>query len=148
MDMPGSKDYSFAKYINGEMVLSTGDFPYDKTDAEYVDKIADYRIFSTDGSGMFVYKNGNATVMITRPNLTAGDIIISFAYIFAFVLLFSNLVHTDNTKACCKASKYPEFPSETSAVFYRDTIIFILADRHCRGLSDCKPILIRSIMRT
>ena len=34
----GLKDYSFAKYINGEIVLRTGDFPFDKTDAEYIDK--------------------------------------------------------------------------------------------------------------
>jgi hypothetical protein len=26
------KDYSFAKYINGNLVLRTGDFPFDKTD--------------------------------------------------------------------------------------------------------------------
>ena len=32
------KDYSFAKYINGNLVLRTGEFPYDKTDAEYVVK--------------------------------------------------------------------------------------------------------------
>ena len=87
----GIKDYSFAKYINGELVLSTGDFAYDKTDAEYVDKIADYRVFNTDGFRHVLYKNGNATIMITRPELTSGDIIISFAYIFAYVLLFSNL---------------------------------------------------------
>jgi two-component system, NtrC family, nitrogen regulation sensor histidine kinase NtrY len=87
----GIKDYSFAKYINGELVLSTGDFAYDKTDAEYVDKIADYRVFDTDGYRHVLYKNGNATILITRPVLTFGDIIISFAYIFAYVLLFSNL---------------------------------------------------------
>ncbi len=87
----GIKDYSFAKYINGELVLSTGDFAYDKTDAEYVDKSADYRIFSTDGFRHVLFKNGNATVLISRPKLTFGDIIISFAYIFAFVLIFSNL---------------------------------------------------------
>ena len=34
----GLKDYSFAKYINGEIVLRTGEFPYDKTDAEYVEE--------------------------------------------------------------------------------------------------------------
>jgi two-component system, NtrC family, nitrogen regulation sensor histidine kinase NtrY len=87
----GIKDYSFAKYINGEIVLSTGDFAYDKTDAEYVDKIADYRVFDSDGFRHVLYKNGNATILISRPKLTFGDIIISFAYIFAFVLVFSNL---------------------------------------------------------
>jgi two-component system nitrogen regulation sensor histidine kinase NtrY len=88
----GLKDYSFAKYINGELVLRTPEFPYDKTDAEYVDKFSDFRIFKTDGYKHVLYKNGNATVIITRPNLTAGDLIISFAYLFAFILLFSNLI--------------------------------------------------------
>ncbi len=88
----GLKDYSFAKYINGEMVLRTGEFPYDKTDAEYVDKLSDYRIFNSDGFKHVLYKNGNATVMISRPELTPGDILISFAYLFAFILIFSNLM--------------------------------------------------------
>jgi len=88
----GLKDYSFAKYINGKMVLITGEFPFDKTDAEYVDKISDYRIFRTDGYKHVLFKNGNSTVIITRPDLTSGDIIISFAYIFAFILFFSNLI--------------------------------------------------------
>ena len=88
----GLKDYSFAKYINGEIVLRTGEFPFDKTDAEYVNKISDYRIFISEGYKHVLYKNGNTTVMISRPDLTAGDMIISFAYLFAFILLFSNLV--------------------------------------------------------
>lgn len=85
------KDYSYAKYINGEIVLRTGEFPFDKTDAEYVNKTSDYRIFRTEGFKHVLYKNGNATVMISRPDLTAGDMIISFAYFFAFILLISNI---------------------------------------------------------
>jgi signal transduction histidine kinase len=88
----GLKNYSFAKYLNGEIVLRTGDFPYNKTDASYVDKVLDYRIFKSDDYIHVLYKNGNATVVISRPVLTAGDLIISFAYLFAFILLFSNLL--------------------------------------------------------
>jgi len=88
----GLKDYSFAKYINGEIVLQTGDFPYDKTDAEYVDKLADYRIFTSDKFRHILYKNGSATVVLSRPEVTTGDLMISFAYLFAFILIFSNLV--------------------------------------------------------
>ena len=88
----GLKDYSFAKYINGEIVLRTGDFPYDKTDAEYVDRLSDYRIYSSEGFRHVLYKNGSATVIISRPDLTPGDLIISFAYLFAFILIFSNLI--------------------------------------------------------
>jgi signal transduction histidine kinase len=88
----GLKDYSFAKYINGEIVLQTGEFPYNKTDAEYVDKNSDYRIFRTEGYKHVLYKNGNTTSVISRPKLTPGDIIISFAYLFAFILFFSNMI--------------------------------------------------------
>ena len=88
----GLKDFSFAKYINGELVLRTPEFPYDKTDAEYVDKLSDYRIFRTEAYKHVLYKNGNATVIISRPVLTPGDIIISFAYLFAFILFFSNMI--------------------------------------------------------
>ncbi len=86
------KDYSFAKYINGEVVLKSGDFPYDKNDDDYIDKKADYRIFNAEGYKHILYKNGNITVIISRPLLTSGDLIISFAYLFAFIFLFTNLI--------------------------------------------------------
>jgi two-component system nitrogen regulation sensor histidine kinase NtrY len=86
------KDYSFAKYINGNLVLRTGDFPYDKTDAEYVDKNSDYRIFKKEGFKHILYKNGNITVLVSKPKLAFVDVLISFAYIFAFILLISNLL--------------------------------------------------------
>jgi two-component system, NtrC family, nitrogen regulation sensor histidine kinase NtrY len=88
----GLRDYSFAKYINGEIVLQAGEFPFDKSDVEYVDKLSDYRIFSSEGFSHVLYKNGNATVIISRPDLTPGDLLISFAYLFAFVLIFSNII--------------------------------------------------------
>jgi two-component system, NtrC family, nitrogen regulation sensor histidine kinase NtrY len=88
----GLKDYSFAKYINGEIVLMTGEFPYDKNDSKYVEKTPDYRIFSIGGFRHVLFKNGNATVIISRPLITAGDMVIAFAYLFAFILLFSGLV--------------------------------------------------------
>jgi two-component system, NtrC family, nitrogen regulation sensor histidine kinase NtrY len=88
----GLKDYSFSKYINGEMVLRTGEFPFDKTDADYVDKNSDYRIFNTDGYKHVLYKNGNSTVIISKPDITTGDILISFAYLFGFILLLTNVL--------------------------------------------------------
>jgi two-component system, NtrC family, nitrogen regulation sensor histidine kinase NtrY len=86
------KDYSFAKYINGNLVLRTGEFPFDKTDADYVDKNSDYRVFDREGFKHVLYKNGNITVILSKPELAASDVIISFAYVFAFILLISNLL--------------------------------------------------------
>jgi two-component system nitrogen regulation sensor histidine kinase NtrY len=88
----GLKDYSFAKYINGKIVLRTGEFPYDDTDAAYVEERPDYKFFRSEGFRHILYKNGNATVLISRPEITAGDMIISFAYLFAFILFFFNLL--------------------------------------------------------
>ncbi len=86
------KEYSFAKYINGDLVLSTGDFPYNKTDSEYLGKTDDYRLFKADSFRHVLYRNGNVTVVISKPAITAQDIIISFAYLFAFIFIFSNLI--------------------------------------------------------
>ena len=86
------KDYSFAKYIDGEIVLRTGDFAYNKIDANYVDMFTDYRIFNAEGYDHVLYSSGNSTVIISRPEVKAGDLLISFAYLFAFILIFMNLI--------------------------------------------------------
>jgi two-component system, NtrC family, nitrogen regulation sensor histidine kinase NtrY len=88
----GLKDYSFAKYINGEIVINSGEFPYNKADDEYVDKNRDYRNFNDGGFRHVLYRNGNATVIISKPKLSAGDIIISFAYLFSYLFIFLNLI--------------------------------------------------------
>ncbi len=86
------RDYSFAKYIDGEIVLRTGDFSYNKTDASYIGKSTDYREFRQEKFRHILYRNGNVTVIISKPFLTAGDMVISFAYLFTFVFLFINIV--------------------------------------------------------
>ncbi len=86
------KGYSFSKYVNGEIVFKTGDFAYSKSDVEYVDKASDYRIFTEEKFKHILYKNGNATVIISRPELNAGNILITMAYLFGFTFLFINLL--------------------------------------------------------
>ena len=88
----GLRDYSFAKYINGRIVLKSGEFAYDKEDDKYIDKNSDYRVFNSAGFRHVLYRNGNATVLISRPELNAGNIVISFAYLFVFIFIFANLL--------------------------------------------------------
>ncbi len=88
----GLKDYSFAKYINGEIVFKSGDFAYGKSDIEYLDKASDYRIFNEAKFKHILYKNGNATVIISRPELNAGNMLITLAYLFGFTFLFITLL--------------------------------------------------------
>ena len=86
------EEYSFAKYIDGEIVIRAGEFPFNKTDDEYVNRNSDYRIFNTGGFKHVLFRNGNVTAIISRPVLSAGNLIISFAYLFVFIFLFSNLI--------------------------------------------------------
>jgi signal transduction histidine kinase len=88
----GLKDYSFAKYINGEIVLKSGEFAYNKSDVDYIDRNSEYRIFNLEGFKHILFKNGNVTVILSRPEISFGKIIISFAYLFTFVFLFANLI--------------------------------------------------------
>ena len=88
----GLKDYSFAKYLNGSIILNYGEFPYNNADDEYVDEDSDYRIFNAEDFRHILYRNGNATVIISRPVLSAGNLIISFAYLFVFTFIFVNIL--------------------------------------------------------
>ena len=86
------KDYSFGKYINGEIVLRAGEFPYNKTDAGYVENVNDFSFFKADSFRHVLYKNGNVTVIISWPVVQAQDLVISFAYLFTFIFIISNLI--------------------------------------------------------
>ncbi len=88
----GLKDYSFAKYINGKIVLNSGEFAYNKEDDDYIDENNDYRYFNSGYYKHVLYKNGNTTIIISRKRLTTGDMLASFAYLFTFILLFTNLL--------------------------------------------------------
>ena len=88
----GLRDYSFAKYINGEIVLKSGEFAYNKTDVDYLDRNSEYRIFNLEGFKHILFKNGNVTVILSSPEINFGKIIISLAYLFTFIFLFTNLI--------------------------------------------------------
>ena len=86
------RDYSFSKFIDGELVLRTGDYPYGKSDLENGKTNSEYNVFKKDGYKHLVYTDGNISVIIGKPELTPVNVIISFAYLFVFILILSNLV--------------------------------------------------------
>jgi signal transduction histidine kinase len=111
------KDYSFAKYINGKLVFRIGDFPFDKTDYQYIEREYDYRLFNREGYKHVLYKNGNITVMISERRMSTVDVIISFAYLFAFILLFSNLLHLAVKRPSLKSFYYLNFRQKLQITF-------------------------------
>ncbi|MEA1886288.1 MAG: HAMP domain-containing sensor histidine kinase [Bacteroidota bacterium] len=82
-------DYSIAKYINGSLVLQTGDYPF-RNNLEYlVNDSTGYHTVSLDADKeYFIYSTDKITVVVFRPRLTFIDIIITFTYLFvAFFIL-------------------------------------------------------------
>jgi signal transduction histidine kinase len=88
----GLSDYSFIKYISGSTVISYGEYDYNSEDHEYTAGMqSDYKIFKEDGFKHILFKNGETTVVISRPSLTGPNLLISFAYLFAFALILVNI---------------------------------------------------------
>ncbi|MCK7469957.1 MAG: hypothetical protein MZU95_03490 [Desulfomicrobium escambiense] len=97
----GLRDYSFAKYINGEIVLRAGEFPYDKSDAEpMLRRSRNTGFLNRKDISIFYTKTEIQHVSDQQAMmLTAKDTIISFAYLFVFLLLFINYIASDIPKA-------------------------------------------------
>jgi len=124
------KYYSFAKYINGKRVLRTGDFPYDKTDDTYLEREQDFRVFNREGYRHLLYRSGNVTVIISSRRISFADVLISFAYIFAFTLLCLNVVFLVVRKPSLKNLFYLNFRQKLQFSF----ILVLLLSFVCAGV--------------
>ena len=88
----GLSDYSFIKYINGSTAISYGEYDYNSKDSVYLSNIrSDYLIFKEGGYKHILFKNGDSTVIISRPSISGPNLLISFAYIFVFTLIWVNI---------------------------------------------------------
>ena len=83
------KDYSFAKYIDGTLVLNTGDFPYPKSESGVFSTESEFSYLSSDGFDHMVYRQDEATVIFSRPPVPFISRVISFAWLFLWLLLIS-----------------------------------------------------------
>ena len=89
---PRLKDISFAKYTDSTLVLRSGDFPYDNRMLPGMFNGDEYQ-FITDGKYKhLLYNTGEMTLVITAEKASFIDLIITFAYLFITVLLFSLLI--------------------------------------------------------
>lgn len=85
---PRLRDISYAKYSDSTLVLRSGDYPYDShiipqpTDG-------DYRFLRENSFKHLLYNTGDKTLIVTARDVTTLDKIITFAYLFITILLFS-----------------------------------------------------------
>lgn len=88
----GTKDYSFAKYMNGVLVLNTGDFRYWTSDRDFKGESGSYFSFERDGFSHLLYRTGDTTVILSRPIIPFLNTIVSFAWVFVFLLASTSVL--------------------------------------------------------
>jgi signal transduction histidine kinase len=85
---PMLKDISYAKYSDSTLVMMSGDYRYDNDidPAKYKDEFTFVR---TNGFKHLYYNNGEMTVAVTTRDVTLLDRVITFAYLFVVIIVFS-----------------------------------------------------------
>jgi signal transduction histidine kinase len=92
MRVMGPREYAFAKYIDGNLVLNTGDFPYWTNDREMAEGDDGYLFFERDGYSHALYRNDNITVILSRPVIPFINRVVSFAWLFIFLVTLSTIM--------------------------------------------------------
>ncbi|MCK7532871.1 MAG: HAMP domain-containing protein [Marinilabiliales bacterium] len=86
---PKLKDISYAKYSGGMLVLRSGDYPYDNLIAHEQEEGDEYRFARANGYKHLYYNREEMTLALTTESVTLLDRIITFAYLFIVVLIYS-----------------------------------------------------------
>jgi signal transduction histidine kinase len=82
------KEYSYAKYYDGKLISYSGNFSYNMSDARFNTTQAVFSEMKMDGySHLIFHSNSRTTVVISSPNVSAFDTLVSLSYIFVFYFL-------------------------------------------------------------
>jgi len=81
------KYLSYAKYINNRLVLQSGEFPYALDKSVYSTSNSEYLFFQSENYDHLLYNTpSGSSVIVSFPTVSFFNIIISFNYIFFFLL--------------------------------------------------------------
>jgi two-component system, NtrC family, nitrogen regulation sensor histidine kinase NtrY len=86
---PKLRDASYAKYSDGMLVLRSGDFPYDNRLTSSREGGDEYRVEHANGYKHLYYNRGEMTLALTTETVSLMDRVITFAYLFIIILIFS-----------------------------------------------------------
>ncbi|MBE0678130.1 MAG: HAMP domain-containing protein [Bacteroidales bacterium] len=86
---PRLKDISYAKYAYGELVLRSGDYPFDNLLAPDLASGYEYRFTRANGNKHLYYNRDEMTLALSAEDVTFMDRVITFAYLFIIILIFS-----------------------------------------------------------
>lgn len=85
---PRLKNISYAKYIDGLLVLRSGDYPYDTEIPESRDDSTEFRFVNQGHYRHLFYNRDRMTLALTADRVTVSDRIITFGYLFIAVLIY------------------------------------------------------------
>jgi signal transduction histidine kinase len=88
---PRLRNISYAKYSDSTLVLRAGEFPYDNHIMPE-DLSGEYRFVKVNGYKHLFYSRGEMTLVVTTKAVTPLDKVITFAYLFITILLFSFII--------------------------------------------------------
>ncbi len=86
------KDYSYAKYQNGRLLLHSGTFTYDLNDRMFRNSNQQEFTQISENYKHYVKKIDNSLIVLTQARVKTLDLVIAFSYIFLFLnamLLFA-----------------------------------------------------------
>ncbi|MDZ7634215.1 MAG: ATP-binding protein [Bacteroidales bacterium] len=86
---PKLRDISYAKYSDAMLVLRSGDYPYDNLIATNQEGGDEYRFDRANGYKHLYYNREGMTLALTTESVTLLDRVITFAYLFIVVLIYS-----------------------------------------------------------
>jgi len=84
----GESDYSYAKYNEGKLITSSGEFAYNTTIDAYMSDNEGFDDFQLEGYDHVLYKlDKDNAIIVSYPSVFYIDVLISFSYIFGFYFL-------------------------------------------------------------
>lgn len=90
---PVSRRYSYAKYLDGRLIVSSGSFNYYLNSEPLSGGAGECTWVEKDGYNHLVYRFGdNNSVVVSTPMLNLYNQLITFPYIFVFFYLFALLI--------------------------------------------------------
>ncbi len=86
---PRLQDISYAKYAEGELVLRSGEYPFDNLLAPDLASGYEYRFTRANGHKHLYYNRDEMTLALSAEDVTLMDRVITFAYLFIIILIYS-----------------------------------------------------------
>ncbi len=88
-----SGEYPYAKYSNGELIIQSGDYSYNLRSDEYSSGNEEFEFTSSNGYRHLAYNmDPNNTIVVSSPEVSLLNILITFTYIFVFFYLLVTLI--------------------------------------------------------